>query len=89
MIEKAHQIVAGSPRGTRVGSPHMQEFSLKVVCSRVRKFKQHVFQCFFDTHGRFSVMNWIMVAEIHRQQCSRHGEVLATTQLWDPINRVA
>ena len=41
--------------------------------------------CFFDTHGRFSVMNWIMVAETHwRQQCSRHGEVLATTQLWDP-----
>ena len=30
-------------------------------------------------------MSWIMVAETHwQQQCSRHGEVLATTQVWDP-----
>ena len=47
------------------GSLHVQGFSLQVVCSRMRKFKQCLSQCLFGTHVRFSVMNWTTVAETH------------------------
>ena len=67
--EKAHhQNVAGSLRGTQVMSPHVQEFSLKVLSSRMGKFKLCLSQRLLGVHLWFSVLSWITVVETHWQQ---------------------